>query len=78
MKVGETKKITVSPEDGYGPEWTEPKEQTVNKKIFDDILVQTVPKSQTLDIVKMDIPISDYKKSGAELPKVGEVLSNEK
>jgi hypothetical protein len=63
MKIGETKKITIPAEDAYGPlKWIDAGDSIVDKKIFDDIIVQTIKKSMTLDIIKMDIPLADYMK----------------
>lgn len=71
MKIGETKKITIPAKDAYGPlEWIDAGDSIVDRKIFNDTIVQTVPKSMTLDIIKMDIPVSDYLKMATELPKI--------
>lgn len=77
MKVGETKTVKISPEDGYGTEWIDNGESTVDKKIFDEILTRTVKKSETLDTVKMSVPKEALEKEGT-LPKVGDILTNDK
>lgn len=77
MKIGETKKVTIAPKDGYGEAWTDNGESTVEKKIFDDTLVRTIKKSETLDVIKMEVAREVLEKEGS-LPKVGDVLTNER
>ena len=77
MKVGEKKTITLAPEDAYGTEWTDNGESTVDKKIFDDPLIRTIPLSETLDVVPLKVPKATLEQEG-QLPKVGDVLTNDK
>lgn len=77
MKIGETKKVTIAPEDAYGTEWTSNGESTVDKKIFDETLVRTIKKSETLDVIKMEVPKATLEQEG-QLPKVGDILTNER
>jgi len=77
MKVGESKKVTIAPEDAYGWEWINNGESTVDKKIFDETLIRTIKKSETLDVIKMQVPKATLEQEG-QLPKVGDILTNER
>lgn len=78
MKVGETKSVKIAPEDAYGAEWIDNGESTVDKSIFDDILVRTIPKSQTLDAVPMSVPRENLEQEGGTLPKVGDTIESDR
>lgn len=77
MKVGEKKTVVLPPEEAYGGEWIDNGESTVSKNIFDATLIRTIPLSETLDVVKMKVPRATLEQAG-ELPKVGDVLTNER
>ena len=77
MKIGETKTITIAPEDAYGKDWIDRGEDTVEKKIFDKIIDRTVAIEDTKDIITMDIEKKLLEQSGEEL-KVGGILTNDR
>jgi FKBP-type peptidyl-prolyl cis-trans isomerase 2 len=77
MKVGETKTVTIKPEDAYGTEWMSRGESTVDKKIFDKIIDRTVAIEDTKDIITMEVERKLLEQGGGSL-KEGDVLTNDR
>lgn len=77
MKVGETKTITIAPEDAYGRDWIDRGESTVDKKIFNKILDRTVPIEDTKDIITMDVERKLLEQGEGSL-KEGDILTNDR
>jgi FKBP-type peptidyl-prolyl cis-trans isomerase 2 len=72
MKVGETRTLTIPPEEGYGTGGTE---ETVPKKALADTFTQTVSRDKYQDTVQADVPESAFTSQGKPVPKAGDTIS---
>ncbi len=52
---GETKTVTIPPEEAYGSETVE---EEIERRFLEDVIVQTVPRSRFTDTVTQSVPLS--------------------
>lgn len=73
MSSGESKTVSVTPEEGYGTAFTE---VVMAKRLLEDSYEETYAESKYRDSFETVVTDTEFAAQGKPLPKVGDVLSS--